>query len=282
MGMFSDFSVIYQEETHHVTVISNSTVSEFEFEIGPETGNKIIRFNVTGKDGTVGFCRVRIPTELMNYSYIVMVDSEEIAPTFLGVSNATYAYLYFTYIQSSHAITIISSKMLYLYNELLDKDIMLQIDLYNLNATYHDLLSNYSAFLGNYCQLQEGYRELNDSYQEHLSNYSIFLGNYCQLQEGYRELNDSYQEHLLDYSKNVQNIRNLMYIFAATAAVFIVTTVYLSKNAHTSKTKVFEEKNGANGQKSGKLSWSSNDGDGADSEGAAEVMGKSYLCIFYL
>jgi parallel beta-helix repeat protein len=282
MGMFSDFSVIYQEETYHVTVISNSTVSEFEFEIGPETGNKMIRFNVTGKDGTVGFCRVRIPTELMNYSYIVLVDSEEIVPTFLGVSNATYVYLYFTYIQSSHAITIISSKTLYLYNELLDKYIMLQIDLYNLNSTYHDLLSNYNVFLGNYFQLQEGYRELNDSYQEHLSNYTVFLGNYFQLQEGYRELNDSYQEHLLDYSKNVQNVRNLMYIFAAITAIFIVTTIYLSKHAHTGKTKIFEDKNGANGQKSGRLSWSSNDGDGADSEGASQVMGKSYLCIFYL
>jgi nitrous oxidase accessory protein len=310
MGMFSDFSVIYQEETHHVTVISNSTVSEFEFEIGPETGNKIIRFNVTGKDGTVGFCRVRIPTELMNYSYIVLVDSEEIVPTLLDVSNATYVYLYFTYLQSSHAITIISSETLYLYNELLDKNIGLQINLYNLNATYQDLLSNYGVFLGNYCQLQEGYRELNDSYQDLLSNYGVFLGNYCQLQEGYRELNDSYQdllsnygvflgnycqlqegyrelndsyhEHLLDYSKNVQNIRNLMYIFAAITAIFIVTTIYLSKHAHTDKTKVFKDKNGANGQKSGKLSWSSNDGDGADSEGASQVMGKSYLCIFYL
>jgi parallel beta-helix repeat protein len=242
MGMFSDFSVIYQEETHHVTIISNSTVSEFEFEIGPETGNKIIRFNVTGKDSTVGFCRVRIPTELMNYSYIVLVDSEEIVPTLLNVSNATYVYLYLTYIQSSHAITIISSKTLYLYNELLNKHMKLQIDLYNLNATYHDVLNNYSVLLGNYCQLQEGYRELNDSYQKHLSNYSVLLGNYCQLQEGYRELNDSYQKHLLDYSKNVDNIRNLMYIFAATTAIFIATTIYLSKHAHASKTKVFEDK----------------------------------------
>jgi hypothetical protein len=41
----------------------------------------------------------------------------------------------------------------------------------------------------------------------------------------------------LDYSEKVNNIQNLMYIFAATTAIFIITTIYLSRNAHTSKAK---------------------------------------------
>ncbi|MDI6904833.1 MAG: NosD domain-containing protein [Candidatus Bathyarchaeia archaeon] len=213
MGMFSVFNVALERETYYVTTICNSTISEFRFEIGSETGNKIIRFNATGKDSTVGFCRVAIPTELMNYPYIVLVDMEEIVPIRLDVSNETYVYTYFTYIHSSHAITIISSKTLYLYNELLDKHVKLQMDLYDLNALYYDFLKN----------------------------YSILLGNYSQLQESYSELNHSYQEHLSDYSKNVHNIRNLMYIFAATTAIFIITTIYLSKHAHANKTKVFAE-----------------------------------------
>jgi len=208
MGMFSDFDVTLERETYHVTTICNSTISEFRFEIGPETGNKMIRFNVLDKDGTVGFCRIIIPTKLMNYPYIVVVGVEEIVPNLLDVSNETYAYLYFTYVHGGHTITIISSKTLYLYNELLDKHVRLQIDLYNLNATYYALLNN----------------------------YSILLGNYSQLQESYRQLNDSYQEHLSDYSETTQNIRNLMQIFAATTAIFLITMIYLSKRAHASKT----------------------------------------------
>ena len=207
MGMFSNFAVTLERKTYHVTTICNSTISEFRFEIGPETGNKIIRFNATGKDGTVGFCRVMIPAGLMNYPYIVLVDAEEIVPTLLAVSNETYVYLYFTYIHSSHTITIISSKTLTLYNELLDKHV-------KLNATYYALLNN----------------------------YGVLLSNYTQLQESYRELNSSYQEHLLDCSKNERNIRNLMYILAAITAIFIIIIIYLSKRAHTGKTKVFEDK----------------------------------------
>ena len=143
MGMFSDFNVTLERETYHVTTICNSTISEFRFEKGLETGNKIIRFDVTGKDSTVGFCRVMIPTELMNYPYIVLVDVEEIGPTSLNVSNGAYVYLYFTYIHGSHTITIISSKTQYLYDELLDKYDELKTDLYDLDATYYDLLNNF-------------------------------------------------------------------------------------------------------------------------------------------
>jgi len=191
MGMFSDFNVTLKRETYHVTVISNSTISSFRFEVGAETGDKIIRFKATGNESTVGFSRVTIPIELMSYPFMVLVGQEEVIPNFQNVSKDTHANLYFTYIHSSDTITIISSKML-----------KLQIDLNTLNATYNDLLNN----------------------------YSVLLGNYSRLQESYRGLNISYIEHLQDYSENVLNIRNLTYILAATTAIFIITTIYLSKN----------------------------------------------------
>jgi len=211
MGTFSILNVAFESETHHVTTICNSTISGFRFEIGTETGSKIIRFNVTGEVGTVGFCRVSIPTKLMDYPNIVLFDTEEIFPTLLDVSNSVSICLYFTYNHSEHTVTIISSKTLYLYNELLDKYVKLETDLQNLNTTYYDCLNN----------------------------YGILLGNYNQLQKRYLELNNSYQNHLLDYSKNVRNIRNLMYILAATTAIFIITTIYLSKHAHASNAKLF-------------------------------------------
>jgi len=215
MGTFSDFTVTWKEETYHVTTVCNSTISIFRFEIGPETGNKIIRFNVTGEDGTVGFCRFMTPTDLMNYPFIVLVDEEEIAPTLLDVSNGTHVHLYFTYIHSSHTITIISSKLLYFYNELLDKYTDLQIDFDDLNSTYHELLNNQSRLLGNYSQLLERYSILNASYQEWLLDYSELQANYTSL--------------LLEHT---QNIRSLIYVFIATTAIFIMAAAYLSTYAH--------------------------------------------------
>jgi parallel beta-helix repeat protein len=250
MGMFSNFSITLERETYSITVISNSTISVFGFQIGSETGNKIIHFNATGEDGTVGFCRVKIPTKLMNYPHIVLVDGKEITPTLLNVSNNAYAYLYFTYLHKNHTITIISSKTLALYFELLDEYLKLQKDLYDLNETYYTLLENYNILLSNYTRLQISFGELNTSYLEHLIDYSALLGNYnillynyTQLQVSFHDLNDSYLKHLLDYSEQMQNTRNLTYILAALTAIFIITTIYLSKRAHariTTKSKEFE------------------------------------------
>lgn len=217
MGAFSDFDVSLEGETYDVTVISNSTISTFKFEIGGETRNRIIRFNATGEDDAAGFCRVRISTRLMNYSYIVLIDGEEIIPTLLNVSNETYFYLYFTYLHKTNAITIIYSEALHLYDALLNRHLKLQMDLYNLNETFN-LLS---------------------------SDYGVLSYNYSQLQASFDKLNDAYREHLMEYSEQVQNLRNLTYILAAITAIFIMTTIYLSKIAHvrvTARTKITEEK----------------------------------------
>jgi len=248
MGTFYEFSITLERETYNVTVISNSTISVFRFQIGAETGNKIIHFNVTGKDGTSGFCRVKVPIGLMNYPHIVLVDSEEIIPTVLNVSNEAYAYLYFTYLHENHTIAIISSKTLALYFELLDGYLKLQKDLYDLNETYYALLENYNILLSNYTQLQVSFGELNNSYQELYGlndTYYKLLDDYVELQMDLHDLNDSYLEHLLDYSEQMQNIRNMTYILVSLAAILIVTTIYLSKRAHTnaiSRIKAMEEK----------------------------------------
>jgi parallel beta-helix repeat protein len=220
MGMFSDFGISFKGEIYHVSVISNSTTSGFGFKIGAETGNKIVSFNVSGKEGTVGFCRVMIPTEFMDYPFIVLVDEEEVIPTVLDISNKTYGCLYLTYIHSSRNITIISSETLHLYSELLNQYVSLQKDLYDLNVTYYALLNNYYNLL---------------------NNYSILLGNYSQLQRSSNALNSSYQEHLLEYSENTHNLQNLIYIFAGTTAIFIITTIYLSKRAHARITATSKE-----------------------------------------
>jgi len=112
MGMFHDFNVTWKEETHHVNVISNSTVSNFEFGevIHIETGNvvwKEIYFQVTGPDDAIGFCRICIPRALMNDTYEVFVSGREVPHTLLPCSNGTHSYLYFTYSHSTLEVIII-------------------------------------------------------------------------------------------------------------------------------------------------------------------------------
>jgi len=97
MGMFSDFKATSE---HHVQTISNSTISNFQF------NGTAASFNVSGEDGTVGFCRILIPTALMNTTYKVFVNGTEVSYT-LPFSNSTHSYLYFTYSHSTQEVVII-------------------------------------------------------------------------------------------------------------------------------------------------------------------------------
>jgi len=236
MGKFSNHFIVWKDETYHTTTICNSTISNFGLEVGKETGNKIMSFDVTGEDGTNGFCRIVIPRDLMNYSYIVLVDEEEVIPTLLDVSDLMHAYLYFTYSHSSHTITIISSKLLYLYTKLLEDYANLQTEANNLNLRLDELQVNYSILLGYYDRLLENFSALNVSYQQDMLDYYETL-------ENFYALNTSYQQHLLEYYEQqriqtyllleqVQNFRNLTYAFIATTAIFVVAVVYLSTHAH--------------------------------------------------
>jgi parallel beta-helix repeat protein len=185
MGMFSEFGITYKGETYHATIISNSTISDFQFQIGVETGNKILRFEPRGNESVVGFCRIMIPTGFMSYPYILLLDNEEISPTFLDVSNETHVYLYFTYLHKNQNVTIISSE---LYSELL-------CIYHDLNATYYNLLYGYTLLLGNYTQLQKSFEQLNASYQylyDLNATFYNFLGNYSRLQEDFHHLNETY------------------------------------------------------------------------------------------
>jgi len=97
MGMFSDFNATSE---YPVQTICNSTISAFQF-----NGTAIV-FKVAGEGGTTGFCRICIPTALMNSPYDVLVDGIEVPFTLLSCSNATQSYLYFVYAHSTHETII--------------------------------------------------------------------------------------------------------------------------------------------------------------------------------
>ena len=98
MGIFSDFKATSE---HHVQTICNSSISDFQF------NGTAISFNVSGENDTPGFCRIRVPTALVNGTYKVFVNGTEVPHTLLPCSNSTHSYLYFTYNQSTQEVIVI-------------------------------------------------------------------------------------------------------------------------------------------------------------------------------
>jgi hypothetical protein len=64
-------------------------------------------FDVSGENGTTGFCRICIPTALMNATYRVFVNGTEVSYNLLLSSNEAYSYVYFNYTHSTQEVIII-------------------------------------------------------------------------------------------------------------------------------------------------------------------------------
>ena len=98
----NDYTIVAEETTFHVTIESNSTISDFMFVLA----EKEIRFNVTGPSGTYGFCNVTIPKKLLGGPFVVMLNGQLISEV-LSTENSTHTSIYFTYPQSEHKIEIV-------------------------------------------------------------------------------------------------------------------------------------------------------------------------------
>jgi parallel beta-helix repeat protein len=218
MGPFSEYEINVGNMNQHITIISNSTISDLKFRIGNETGNRIISFAAKGESDTIGFCRIMIPTALMPTPCSVTNSTGSIPASLLAASNETNSYYYVSYLHENMTISIFYSKELALYTELLDKYGKLQTDLLNLNSTYQNLMANYTL-----------------EYQTLLNNFDALLQNISRLQTDFLSMNSSLQQNLSNQSENVQNFRNLTYIFAALTAAFLITTVYLSSRLYATK-----------------------------------------------
>jgi parallel beta-helix repeat protein len=102
MGMFSEFDWIsIAAPEQRIQTVCNSTMSNLVY------NGTAINFDVTGDNGTSGFCRIRIPKVFMNSTFAVFVNGTEIAYTLLPCSNETYSYLYFNYTHSTQEVIII-------------------------------------------------------------------------------------------------------------------------------------------------------------------------------
>jgi len=93
------------ETTFFVDIISNSTVSDFQF--NPYEYPPHLKFNVTGANGSSGFCRVTIPEHLLwaqDENWKVFVGGDEVNYTLTQDEHNTY--LYFTYLHSTKTVII--------------------------------------------------------------------------------------------------------------------------------------------------------------------------------
>ncbi|MEM2644054.1 MAG: NosD domain-containing protein [Candidatus Bathyarchaeia archaeon] len=91
-------------QTFNFEVISNSTISNFQFnpEIGP-----FIRFDVSSTDGTTGFCRITIPKAVLwtENGWDIAVNGRKVEE-YLELTDEENTYLYFTYTHSTKTVTI--------------------------------------------------------------------------------------------------------------------------------------------------------------------------------
>jgi parallel beta-helix repeat protein len=236
MGQASDYKVDYEEQTYDITIISNSTISEFKF----NNTTRMINFKTIALNETLVFYRVVIPLALIGLPYLVFVDGEKPYTTMLPISNATHAILYFTFVIKSHKVTIVSKQ----YFELQAKYNILLTNYFNLNMMYIELLASYNALLANYTQLHANIETLNATYYQVFGNYTDLKGNYSSLENSYNmlverddSLNSTYNNLLASYGmlqlkyditiNELANIRNLMYIFTGTTMVGIISVIIL-------------------------------------------------------
>jgi len=103
------FQVNVNGAIFNITILSNSTITSFNF----SKTEKKITFNVTGPDGTLGFCNVAIPNALFDAppeEWRVLVDNKAVDAKMTPI-NATYTSLYFKYIHTTHKVTIMKPDM---------------------------------------------------------------------------------------------------------------------------------------------------------------------------
>jgi glutamine amidotransferase-like uncharacterized protein len=104
------FSVSWGGETYNVTIFSNSTIKEFNF----NQTLKQISFKFNGPPG-IGFCNITIPKQLLNFApqeWKVVVDGRKIGAPILHIkSNTTHTSLYLTYKRATQEIKIIGKQL---------------------------------------------------------------------------------------------------------------------------------------------------------------------------
>jgi hypothetical protein len=81
-----------------VMAASNSTITAFN------SNTTAFWFNVSGPEGSSGWCNLTVPVGLNQSGYVVFVGSSQVTP--MVICNGTHYFIYFTYTHSEHRITV--------------------------------------------------------------------------------------------------------------------------------------------------------------------------------
>jgi parallel beta-helix repeat protein len=101
------FTVYVDEQAYQVKTVSNSSISAFNL----SRSQKQISFNVTTSSGTIGFCNITIPSNLLWGEFTVLLDGE---PQMFSIrkDNATHISVYFTCSHDTKKIQIIGTDII--------------------------------------------------------------------------------------------------------------------------------------------------------------------------
>jgi hypothetical protein len=99
------FQILYAGETYVIPMATNSHISNVQF----AASVKQIMFNVTGEEGTMGYCNITIPKTLLEADSLsdwkVFLDGYLPLPC-VANENETHTFIYIYYTCSSHGIQI--------------------------------------------------------------------------------------------------------------------------------------------------------------------------------
>ena len=102
------FDAVWEDVHYSVTTFSNSSLTHFIF----NQSLAQISFKATGKSGTVGYCNVTIPNNLLWGDFTVLIDGDP-PMELIRKDNATHISLYFTYeLQSTRTVQIIGTEVI--------------------------------------------------------------------------------------------------------------------------------------------------------------------------
>jgi len=102
-GQYLQFTAVVENQSCIVAVVSNSTISGFQYQNSADNRTNLISFTVDGASD--GFCLISIPDVLVEPPYVVTIDG---GPLSYGAvrTNGTHTWVYFTYVSSGHELTI--------------------------------------------------------------------------------------------------------------------------------------------------------------------------------
>jgi len=94
MGRFSDFIVTFGDENYSLSVVSNSTISQFQF--SPE--DREISFMVAGEEEAPGFSRIAVPNTLLqqlpngNVTFLINAEPPVVKRTWTDKTNTHFYF----------------------------------------------------------------------------------------------------------------------------------------------------------------------------------------------